>query len=174
MQVNLPILIALLLYGVFMLVVSLFWMLRVKTSGDYLMGGRRLPWWVQTGTFVATGIGTGVTIGAAGLAYRGGWAGFTYPAAIGIGLIFVGSFYARMRRFEFMTLSEEIACYYDNDRLIFGFVNTSLYLSQVAWMTVQIMGGGFVLSVVTGLSVPICMLITGGLIAATALPGGLL
>ncbi|HHK42241.1 MAG TPA: sodium:solute symporter family protein, partial [Planctomycetaceae bacterium] len=50
----------------------------------------------------------------------------------------------------------------------------SLYLSQVAWMTVQIMGGGFVLSVVTGLSVPICMLITGGLIAATALPGGLL
>lgn len=174
MQVNLPILTALLLYGVFMLVVSLFWMLRVKTSGDYLMGGRRLPWWVQTGTFVATGIGTGVTIGAAGLAYRGGWAGFTYPAAIGIGLIFVGSFYARMRRFEFMTLSEEIACYYDNDRLIFGFVNASLYLSQVAWMTVQIMGGGFVLSVVTGLSVPICMLITGGLIAATALPGGLL
>jgi len=173
-DVNYPILISLLVYALLMLLVSLFWMARVKNSVDYLMGGRALPWWVQAGTFTATGIGTGVTIGGAGLAYRSGWAGFTYPAAIGAGLIFVGSFFAGMRRFRFMTLSEEIACYYNGSRFIFGFANVSLYLSQVAWMTVQIMGGGFVLSVVTGLSVPVCMLITGALIAATALPGGLL
>lgn len=174
MELNLPILISLIVYGFLMLGVSLFWMLRVKNSVDFLMGGRNLPFWVQAGTFTATGIGTGVTIGAAGLAYSSGWAGFVYPAGIGIGLIFVGQYFAKMRRFRFMTLSEEIACYYNRNSIIFHFSNISLYLSQVAWMTVQIMGGGFVLSVVTGLSIPVCMLITGGLIAATALPGGLL
>jgi len=174
MELNLPIVIALIIYGVFMLSVSLYWMRRVKTSVDYLMGGRDLPFWVQAGTFTATGIGTGVTIGAAGLAYSSGWAGATYPAGIGIGLIFIGVFFAKMRRYKFMTLSEEIASYYNKNRIIFDFSNVALYLSQIFWMTVQIMGGGAVLSVVTGLSIPTCILITGGLIAMTALPGGLL
>ena len=174
MSLNIPIVISLGIYGFLMLLVSLYWMRQVKSSVDFLMGGRRLPFWVQAGTFTATGIGTGVTIGAAGLAYRSGWAGFVYPAGIGIGLIFVGVFFSRMRRYRFMTLSEEIACYYNKNKIIFEFANLSLFLSQVFWMTVQIMGGGFVLSVVTGLSIPLCMLITGGLIAVTALPGGLL
>lgn len=174
MNLNLPIVISLGIYGFLMLLVSLYWMRRVRSSIDYLMGGRRLPFWVQAGTFTATGIGTGVTIGAAGLAYRSGWAGFVYPAGIGIGLIFVGVFFSRMRRYRFMTLSEEIACYYNKNKIIFEFSNLSLFLSQVFWMAVQIMGGGFVLSVVTGLSIPLCMLITGALIAVTALPGGLL
>lgn len=174
MSLNVPIVISLVFYGIVMLLLSLYWMRNVKNSTDYLLGGRGLPSWVQVGTFTATGIGTGVTIGAAGLAYSGGWAGAAYPAGLGLGLIFVGLFFSKMRRYGLMTLSEEIACYYNKNRYILGFANVSLFLSQVFWMTVQIMGGGFVLSVVTGLQVPVCIVITGCLIAATALPGGLL
>jgi len=73
-----------------------------------------------------------------------------------------------------MTLSEEIASYYGGNRIIFEFSNISLFLSQLFWLTVQIMGGGFVLSVVTGLPMKTCMVIAGGLIAITTIPGGLL
>jgi SSS family solute:Na+ symporter len=174
MELNVPILIALIFYGAFMFGVSLYLMRRVKKAVDFLMGGRGLPGWVQVGTFTATGIGTGVTVGAAGLAYSSGWAGCVYPIGIGIGIMLVGLLFSEMRRYNFMTLSEEIACYYGGNKIIFEFSNFSLFLSQIFWMTVQIMGGGFVLSVVLGLPPKTCMVIAGVLIATTSLPGGLL
>ncbi len=174
MQINIPITICLAGYAVLMLAVSLFWMTRVKKAVDFLMGGRKLPFWALIGTFTATGVGTGVTIGASGLAYRSGWAGCVYPVGIGIGVIFVGLFFAKMRRYNFMTLSEEIASYYGGNRIILEFSNISLFLSQLFWLTVQIMGGGAVLSVVTGLPPKQCMVLAGALIAITTIPGGLL
>lgn len=174
MQVNIPITIVLICYAVLMLMVSLYLMRKVKKAVDYLMGGRGLPTWVQIGTYTATGVGTGVTVGAAGLAYKNGWAGCVYPMGIGIGIILAGFFFAKLRRFKFMTLSEEIACYYGGNKLIYEYVNISLFLSQVFWIAVQIMGGGFVLSVVIGLPPDICMVITGLVIASTSLPGGLM
>ena len=174
MQINIPITICLVGYAVLMLAVSLFWMTRVKKTVDFLMGGRTLPFWVLTGTFTATGVGTGVTMGASGLAYTSGWAGCVYPIGLGAGVIFVGLFFSKMRRYNFMTLSEEIASYYGGNRIIFEFSNISLFFSQLFWLAVQIMGGGFVLSVVTGLDAKTCMVIAGGLIAITTIPGGLL
>jgi len=55
MQISIPITICLAGYGLLMLAVSLFWMTRVKKAVDFLMGGRKLPFWVLTGTFTATG-----------------------------------------------------------------------------------------------------------------------
>ena len=69
------ILIGLAIYAGLMFGVSMFWMVRVKKATDYLVAGRGLPWWILTGTITATSIGTGVVIGASGLAYQHGWAG---------------------------------------------------------------------------------------------------
>lgn len=174
MQLNQPILIALIVYGSFMFGVALFWMRKAKKPLDFLMGGRGLPFWVQIGTLTATGIGTGVTVGASGWAYESGWASCAYPIGLGAGIVIAGLLFARMRRYKFMTLSEEIVSYYGGNRVIFEFSNVALFLSQVFWMTVQIMGGGAVLYVVLGLDQKYCVIIAGALIAATALPGGLL
>ena len=153
--------------------VSFFWMSRVRKPTDYLVAGRGLPYWVLTGTIIGTCIGTGVIIGGSGLAYKHGWAGSAYPIGLGLGTLLTGLGFARMRRYRFMTLSEEIACYYERKRGIVEFSNITLFLSQLCWLTVQIMGGAFVLGTVTGLHYRLCVVLAGFAKAVISIPGGL-
>lgn len=156
-----------------MLAVALFWMTRVKKASDYLIAGRGLGVWVLTGTLVAGCIGTGVVIGASGLAYRHGWAGCAYPIGLGFGTALAGLLFAGMRRYQFMTLGEEIACYYGANRIVGEFANISLFVSQLCWLTVQIMGAAGVLGAVTGLSPALCVVLAGMATAIISIPGGL-
>jgi SSS family solute:Na+ symporter len=71
-----------------------------------------------------------------------------------------------------MTLSEEIASYYGNNRVVVEFSNITLFLSQLCWLTVQIMGGASVIAAVTGLSPEISVVIAGLITAGIAIPGG--
>jgi SSS family solute:Na+ symporter len=174
MGTHTAIVVGLVIYAIIMLGVSVYWMTRVKKAADYLVAGRGLPYWVLTGTITSTGIGTGVVIGASGLAYQHGWAGCSYPIGLGLGAIIAGWCFARMRRYRFMTLGEEIASYYGGNRLVVEFSNVGLFVSQLCWLTVQIMGGGAVLATVTGLPLATCMVISGLITAALSIPGGLL
>ena len=118
--------IGLILYVVLTTAVSFFLMARVRKPADYLVAGRGLPFWVLTGTIIGTCIGTGVIIGGSGLAYQHGWAGCAYPIGLGLGTLLTGLFFAKMRRYKFMTLSEEVACYYEGNRVVMEFSNISL------------------------------------------------
>jgi SSS family solute:Na+ symporter len=173
MDVRIAIAIGLVLYVVVTTLVSFFWMSRVRRPADYLVAGRGLPFWVLAGTIIGTCIGTGVIIGGSGLAYGHGWAGCAYPIGLGIGTLIIGVFYAKMRRYRFMTLSEEIACYYERHRAIVEFSNITLFLSQLCWLTVQIMGGAAVVGAVTGLDYKICVVLAGFAKAIITIPGGL-
>jgi SSS family solute:Na+ symporter len=163
------ILIALVVYVSLMLAITVYFHLHVKQTADYLMAGRGLPWYVLVGT----GIGTGVVIGASGVAYQHGWAGSAYPLGLGLGTVATAVLFAKMRHFEFMTLGEELASYYSNSRLVVEFSNISLFASQICWVTVQIMGAGAVLSVVTGLAPFWCIIGAGIVTACISIPGGL-
>ena len=173
MGVRAAIALGLILYVVLTTGVSFFWMTRVRRPTDYLVAGRGLPFWVLAGTITGTCIGTGVIIGGSGLAYKHGWGGCAYPIGLGVGTLITGLFFARMRRYKFMTLSEEIACYYDRNRLIVEFSNITLFLSQLCWLTVQIMGGAAVLGAVTGLPYKVCVVLAGFAKAIITIPGGL-
>jgi SSS family solute:Na+ symporter len=156
-----------------MLGMSAYWMSRVRNAADYLVAGRLLPFWVLAGTITATSIGTGVVIGAPGLAYQHGWAGAAYPIGLGLGTALAGLLFAATRRYRFMTLGEEIACYYGGNRAVTEFSNLSLFLSQLCWLTVQIMGAGSILGAVTGLEPALCMSLAGLVMAGISIPGGL-
>lgn len=173
MTTQTAIIIGLVLYGLVMFGVSIFFMLRVKKATDYLVAGRGLPAFILTGTIVGTCIGTGVVIGASGLSYQHGWAGCAYPIGLGFGTLITGLMFAVMRRYQFMTLAEEIACYYGNNRIVGEFSNIGLFFSQLCWLTVQIMGGAAVLGAVTGLPREMCMVISGAITALISIPGGL-
>lgn len=173
MTTQTAILVGLSLYGALMVGVSVYFMMRVRKPADYLVAGRGLPYWVLIGTIVGTGIGTGVAIGASGLAYQNGWAGGAYPVGLGLGTVVAGCFFARMRRHHFMTLGEEIACYYGENRVVVEFSNIGLFLSQLCWLTVQIMGGAAVLGAVTGLPREVCTVLAGVTTAIISVPGGL-
>lgn len=167
------ILIGLVIYAVLMFGVSMFWMKRVKKAADYLVGGRKLPNWILAGTITATGIGTGVVIGGSGLAYQHGWAGCAYPIGLGLGTILTGVIYAKMRRYKFITIVEEVSAYYGNNTVVREFSNVVLFVSTLCWMTVQILGGAAVLSAVTGWSISLCIVLSGFIIAMISIPGGL-
>jgi len=160
------------IYAVLMLGVSLYFTLRVKNPADYLVAGRGRPAIVLVGAAMGMCIGTGVIIGATGLAYQHGWAGNAYPLGIGLGTLITGLLFAGMRRHQFMTLSEEIACYYGNNRAVVEFSNISLFLSQVCWLTVQILGGAALLGAATGLPRQACLLLAGLITAGYSIPGG--
>jgi solute:Na+ symporter, SSS family len=173
MSTQAAIAIGLVLYVVLTTGVSFFWMARVKRPADYLVAGRGLKSWVLIGTIIGTCIGTGVIIGGSGLAYKHGWAGCAYPVGLGLGTLLTGLFFGKMRRYKFMTLSEEIACYYDKNRIIVEFSNITLFFSQLCWLTVQIMGGAAVLGAVTGLNPKVCVVLAGFAKAVISIPGGL-
>src|ERR1022692_3945478 len=137
MDTRFAIAIGLVLYVVLTTAVSFFMLTRVRKPADYLVAGRGLPFWVLAGTITGTCIGTGVIIGGSGLAYQHGWAGCAYPIGLGIGTLITGLCFARMRQYKFMTLSEEMACYYDGNRVVAEFSSISLFLSQVFWLAVQ-------------------------------------
>jgi solute:Na+ symporter, SSS family len=68
---------------------------KIKTSSDYFLAGRSLPWWVIAMSIVGTNIGSNDYVGAAGNAYRIGiaqanfeWIG-AIPAMIISALIFI-------------------------------------------------------------------------------------
>lgn len=173
MSIRVAIAVGLILYVVLTTAVSFFWMARVRRPADYLVAGRGLPFWVLAGTIIGTCIGTGVIIGGSGLAYKHGWAGCAYPIGLGLGTLLTGIFFAKMRRYKFMTLSEELACYYEGNRAVVEFANLSLFLSQLCWLTVQIIGGAAVVHVVTELPPPLCVLLAGFAKAVITIPGGL-
>src|SRR5215469_4089205 len=173
METRIAIAIGLLIYVVVTTLVSFFMLTRVRKPADYLVAGRGLPFWVLAGTITGTCIGTGVIIGGSGLAYQHGWAGCAYPIGLGIGTLITGLCFAKMRRYKFMTLTEEVSCYYEGNRLVTEFSNISLFVSQVCWLGVQIMGGATVVRAVTGLPTKECIVVAGFAKALISIPGGL-
>ncbi len=89
------------LYCVAVLVVG-FWVARKeKTSNDYFLAGRRLPWYAIGFSLIATSISTEQFIGEVGFAYRYGlavanWEWGVFPAMTVMILFFV-PFYVRRR-----------------------------------------------------------------------------
>jgi len=173
METRIAIAIGLLVYVVVTTLVSFFMMSRVRKPTDYLVAGRGLPIWALIGTITGTCIGTGVIVGGSGLAYKHGWGGCAYPIGLGLGTLLTGLWFAKMRRYKFMTLSEEVACYYNGNRYVVEFSNITLFLSQLCWLTVQIMGGAAVLGAVTGLDPKLCVVLAGFAKAIISIPGGL-
>jgi SSS family solute:Na+ symporter len=173
METKVAIIVGLIVYAILMLTFSAIVTRRISKTTDYLMGGRNFPFWILIGSVTAANIGTGVIVGASGLAYKHGWAGAAYPIGLGLGTVLVGLIFSTMRRYRFMTLSEEVASYYGKKRIVVEFSNITLFFAQLCWLTVQIMGGAALLAAVTGWPTHLCIvaaaLITGGI----AIPGGL-
>lgn len=134
---------------------------KVKTTGEFLLAGRGVHAFLLAGSTLATIIGTGATVGASGYAYQNGFAGALYGLGQGLGIIVVGLAFAKMRKYEFMSLGEEIACYYGGNRYIYEFSNVMMFLSLVCWMGVQIMGAANYLGILTGLPYTTSVIISG-------------
>ncbi|MDG2170894.1 MAG: sodium:solute symporter family protein, partial [Opitutales bacterium] len=144
----------LIIFGFYMLgmVILGWWVSRKqKTGDDFLLGGRKVPFFLVLGTTIATMVGTGSSMGAVGKAYVQGWAGALFALGGAFGLFFLAKFFANVRKYKFMTLSEEMSFYYGGNRLIKGIVGVAIFFASVGWLGTHILGGSLYLNWVAGI-----------------------
>src|SRR5690554_5044446 len=94
-----------------LLLIALSWVVSRRKQGgeDFLLAGRNLPIFLTVGTTVATMVGTGSSMGAVGFGYAHGWAGMLYGVGGAVGVLLLGILFAPVRKFRFMTMSEELS-----------------------------------------------------------------
>lgn len=119
---------------------------------DFLLGGRRLPFWLTLGTTVATMVGTGSSMGAVGYAYQHGWAGTLYGVGGALGILLLAWWFAPMRELRFMTMSEELSYYVGADSWVKNLVALLIFIACIGWLGAHILGGSIYLSWLTGMS----------------------
>lgn len=91
---------AILIYLFALLAVGAWLARRVKDSKSFLVADRALPWYVSTGTIVATFMGAGSLIGAAGLAYKVGLSAMWMDIGGILAIVALAFIAGRIRRFE--------------------------------------------------------------------------
>ena len=92
-------------YLALMLVVGLLAAGRTQDTTDFMVAGRKLNLPMSTATIMATWIGGGTILGAAGAAHQEGFLGvIADPFGTALGLVIVGLFIVRIiRRLKLMT-----------------------------------------------------------------------
>ncbi|MFC0049374.1 sodium:solute symporter family protein [Rheinheimera tilapiae] len=123
-----------------------------QSGEDFLLGGRALPFWLMLGTTVATMVGTGSSMGAVGYAYQHGWGGVLYGLGGGIGILLLAWWFAPLRRFNFLTMAEELSYYTGADKQVRHVVGVLIFIACIGWLGAHILGGSMYLAWLTGLS----------------------
>jgi solute:Na+ symporter, SSS family len=142
-----PYLLAILVYLLALVAVGVYKGRGVRTSADFMVAGRRLPWAILVGTLLATWIGNGSLFGGAGLGYRNGPAGLWSSAGAWVGIVIVYFIARRVRNLGKVTVPEIFEARYGRHAALLATVTTVIaYLTIVSY---QFRGGGRVLSIVT-------------------------
>ncbi len=147
------------LYLLIMVVVG--WRVSRKQSGeDYIMGSRKLGPFLLLGTVLATQIGTGSSMGAAGFGYNNGAAGLLYGVGGFVGIVLAARLFASAHKYKFFTMSEEISFYYGGNKYLKGLVSIVIFVASLGWLGAHVLGGSLYLSWVTGIDLTTAKVIT--------------
>lgn len=139
-------------YVIAMILFSIY-ISKKQTSGeDFLLGNRSVPFFLILGTTVATMVGTGSSMGAVGLGYKNGWIGSMYGIGGALGILLLAKLFVSVRKYNFMTMSEEVSFYYGANKYIKGCIAILILFCCIGWLGAHILGGSFYLSYVGKMS----------------------
>ncbi|MEA4861985.1 MAG: sodium:solute symporter family protein [Victivallaceae bacterium] len=123
---------------------------KVHDMTDFLVAGRKLPYWMATATLLATWFGAGSSMGVAGAVYKGGLHSVVAdPFGAAVSLLIAGFFYvAILRRMRLLTITDIVERAYGKRAGIYS----SLWMVPVfiGWLGTQIMGIGKILKLLFG------------------------
>ncbi|MEM1483297.1 sodium:solute symporter family protein [Oscillospiraceae bacterium PP1C4] len=146
---------------------------KIKTSTDYLLGGRRLGLFFVAASLAANNVGGGSTTGVAAKAFSGwgisaGW----YVLAASIAMIPLAYFAPRIRKVMAFTIPEVISRRFGDG---VGTIAAVLNITSLFCLTAsQILASGSVVSSLTGLNLQLCIIIAGGITLTYTVMGGLM
>lgn len=138
-------------FVVLMIFVGIWVSKRVHTGEDFLLGGRGLTIPLLLGTTFATLVGTGSSMGAVKFGFDNGWAGALYGIGGSIGMFLMIGLFADVRKYNFMTFSEELSFYYGANKWVKGFTSILLFVASIGWLGAHILGGSLYLAWITGI-----------------------
>ena len=164
-------------YSIVLLALGLWIGRRVETSGTFFVAGRKLGPVLLFSTVLAANIGAGSTVGAAGLGYNHGLAGFWWVGSAGIGTLllalWIGPRIWRLaREHEFYTVGDFLEYRYGKE--VRATVAILLWLGTLAILAGQLIALAWVLNAVAGVPKPVGCLIGGGVMTIYFAAGGLL
>ena len=150
-------------YLVAMVAIGAYAARRVTDTVGFIVAGRNLSMWLCTSTLMATWMGAGIAMGAAGAAYEEGFLGvIADPFGGGLCMILVGAFCARMmRRMGLMTIATFFDIKYGPTARMLTAV--AQIISYTAWVGSNLVAFGYILHTLVGVST------TTGIVVATVI-----
>jgi SSS family solute:Na+ symporter len=146
---------------------------RVKTFKDYALASNQLPWYVVSGTILATFIGGGTMLGFVGSYYHYGVQWFWMCLGTSLSHLFMAYYLAqRVRRFNLYTIADIFYKRYgESTKRISGVINAIVGVAVGFAMTASFAA---IFSGYVGIPREIAIIIGAVLFAATATLGGLI
>ncbi len=146
--------------------------LRLKTSDDFILGGRRMGVALVALSLSADNIGGASTSGVAGFAFStGSSAAVWYVLACALAMIPLSLFAPRIRRTLAVTVPEVIRRRYGKTPAVFTAALNMI--SSVCLISSQISAAGIVIHAVTGMNLRLAMVITAAVICFYTALGGM-
>ena len=159
-------------YLIVLIGVGAYRSLRVRTQDDFMVAGRKLSARVLVGTLLATWIGTGSIVAAAGLAYDHGFSAVWFSIGVWVALFIMYFIAGRARAFAQYTVPDILEARYNQWARVLGTIVT--IIAYTAIVSYQFRAGGMALNVVTGLPVDYGIIITAVFVIGYTVLAGLI
>lgn len=160
-------------YMVVILALGLLYAKKINDSEDLALAGRQLSYFFLVSSIIATWICAGAMMGAAGYAYLYGMQGVIWdPWAPALAMVLIAIFFAyRMRKGKYITITDFFNTRYGTKM---GFLYTIIQiLSAMAWQAGQMVALGIIISLTTGFSLSLAVIIATVVIIIVTTSGGL-
>ncbi|MEX0773675.1 MAG: sodium:solute symporter family protein [Balneolales bacterium] len=138
--------------------ISIWKSFMVKDQEDFMVAGRSVPTYRLVGTLLCTWLGSGSLIAGAGLAAQVGFSELWMAAGAWVGIVIVFFLAARVRRIAEFTVPDILELRYNKWARILGTIVVILAYTTIVGY--QFRAGGFVLDLVTDMSLETGIIIT--------------
>lgn len=161
-------------YVLIMIPIGLYASRKVKNTGDYVLAGRSLPFYMALATVFATWFGSESILGASTKFAEGGFGNVIEdPFGAALCLIIAGLFFNRkLYNLSFLTIGDYFKDRYNT--IIAVFLSVAIIISYFGWVAAQFLALGLVLStVIPALSLQWAILFAAALVTFYTFFGGM-
>ncbi|MEJ2084666.1 MAG: sodium:solute symporter family protein [Acidobacteriota bacterium] len=159
------------LYLLFLVFVSISKGKKIKTQDDFMVAGRGVTATFLVGTLVCTWIGSGSLFGGAGRAFRQGFSALWMSGGAWLGLAIVYYLAPRVRKIAQYTVPDILEVRYNAASRLLGTV--AIIIAYLTIASYQFIGGGRLLSILTGIDPIYGQAIVCGLVVVFTVMAGM-
>lgn len=146
---------------------------RVETTTDYVLAGRRLPWWMAAPSIMATWFAAETLMGSSAQAYLYGFQGVVFdPFGAALCLVLSAFLVVRLaRRAQYITIMDFFQSRYGTTMSMLG--AAAQIITYFGWTAAQIVAGGSILHALLGWPLASGMILVAVVVSFYTMLGGL-